>query len=246
MTLFTPYRPLALIALAALWALSPLNSWTGANVPVSWAQARAGGRLSQLIQQKASLYLPTRLLWGQENRILVKATPGARVMVYLSPQDEGFTTPNGLALRVGANPQALCGVASDKGVAVITLTLPDPEPSPEGETAEPKERTAFLDAVTYQKDDFSDMTAVEFIDPTGRATASNQTRLTRPADGKGAMFFPGMPGVSGDLVRRLSTLGDLQNGDARKRELVDEGQRNLNVDQDRNVFIRRADQMGQP
>ncbi|MBK8191250.1 MAG: hypothetical protein IPK79_12470 [Vampirovibrionales bacterium] len=231
----------AISALAALLAVSVALAmpWSAS------AQVRAGGRLSGLIQQKSSLYLPTRLLWGQENRILVKAPPGARVVVYISPQNQGFTAPNGAPLRVGADPEKLEGVASEKGVAALTLTLPAP-PAGEGLDEEIKPRPAFLDAVVYQKDDFSDMTVVEIIDPTGRPAASNQTMLTQAVNGRGPLFFPGMPGVSGDIVRRLSTLGDLQSGDTRKRELIDDGTRNQQVEQDRNVFIRRADQLSQP
>ncbi len=194
-------------------------------------------RLSQLIKNKSSLYLPTRLLTGSDNKFVVRAPAGQTVVLYLSPAPAGMSAPNGAPMRVGTENQMLEAIASEKGVATLTVPIPD-EASLAGQPV-------YVEAYTYGSSDYSDLEILELLGPTGRRVSDNRLSIQEPSDGRGAMVLPGLPGVGSDLLRRLSTMGDLYNSDDKDRmeSLRDDGEIG-DSPQDQNVFITRPDGAG--
>lgn len=198
-------------------------------------QAHAG-RLSGLIKSTPNLYMPSRFLIGQEHTLLVKAPAGNRVVVFISPDHTGFTkAPAGLDLHIGEQTERLEGIASDKGVAKIRLVMPDNE-AMEG-------HHVFLDGYTYSLADESDAQQLSWMDPTGRQTRVNSIQIAKMSDGTGARILPGLPGVGGEMLRRVSTMQDIRNGGDRLKDMVDDGARDDNF-YDQNTFITRPDGTG--
>lgn len=194
------------------------------------------GRLSGLIRETPNLYLPTRLIIGEEQTILVKAPAGNKVVVFISPQSSGYPdAPNGLDLNIGADVERLEAVANEKGVAKIILSLPKNENM--------AGRHIFMDGYTHQSEDGSDAMRLSWMDPTGRQTAVNSVQLAMPSDGTGAMILPGMPGIGGDMMRRIGTMQDIRKGGDRLKDLVDDGSRTDSM-YDRNAFTQRPDGTG--
>ncbi len=195
-------------------------------------------RLSQLIKNKSSLYLPTRLLIGADNKFVVRVPAGNTVVLYLSPLPAGMSTPNGLPLRVGKEHQVLEAIASEKGVATLTVPIPD-EVSLVGQPV-------YVEAYTYGASDYSDLEVLELLGAAGHRVKENRLAIQEPSDGRGAMVLPGLPGVGSDMLRRLSTMGDIYNSDDKERmeQLKDDGNLDRETLRDQNIFIPRSDGAG--
>ncbi len=195
-------------------------------------------RLSQLIKNKSNLYLPTRLIIGKDNKFVVRVPAGNTVVLLLSPFPAGMSAPDGTPMRVGKENQILEAVASDKGVATLTVPIPDEE-SLVGQPV-------FVAAYTYGRSDYSDLEILELLGPTGRRVGDNRLAIDEPSDGRGAMVLPGLPGVGSDMLRRLSTMGDIYNSDDKERmeTLKDNGDLGDGTLQDKNIFISRPDGTG--
>ncbi len=201
----------------------------------AWGAERSAIRRSavgRMNLQQSNMYLPTRLIIGEENRFVFKVPPGNKVVLVLSPQDAGLLTPDGRPLRVGPENQQVEATASEKGVAVINVPIPNETSLVGG--------VVYVDAYTYGSEDYSDLAILEMQDATGHRASGNRIAIEARTDGSGAMVLPGMPGMSPDFLRRLSTIGDV-SGDERKKKLMDDGEINRSIEQDANVFITRPD-----
>lgn len=192
----------------------------------------APSRLNQLMLNKATVFLPSRLTLGEDTRFVFKGKPGNQVILYISPKNEGYTLPNGMALHVGEDFEKLEGTISDKGVLELSLPVPD-EPQWEG-------RYLFVDAITWAADDFSDVQQIQMLDSTGRRTGQNALVMALPAKTGGFSVMPSMPGIPGGALQQLTTTSQIMNsGDDRKKELLDDGTRNSDSLLDRNSFVTR-------
>ncbi|MDX2085789.1 MAG: hypothetical protein SFZ03_10435 [Candidatus Melainabacteria bacterium] len=193
--------------------------------------ALSRSRLSQLIKPMAELYLPGQLYLGKDNTFTLRGTPGKKVTVYLSPLGEGGQAPNGQPLRVGPQSQTLTGIISDKGLLQLTLPVP--------EDKELIGRQLFVDAVLYSDDQFTDLERVDVIDASGRRGGANSLSLAEPVEvKKGPMLFPGVPGMSPQVLQNLTNVSNAINGDERKKELLDlDGQMERGLTRDRNPFV---------
>ena len=210
----------------------------GANgpvVPSASAEVR-NSRLSQLIKRKPNLYLPSRLLIGQENKFTLQGTPGHEVTLYISPQDAGLKAPNGQLLRVGEESEAIKGIIPQNGVLSLAIPLPD--------DTELDGKEIFVEAITWKAPDYSDLEILELVDSTGRRSSENKLAIAKPTKGKGAFILPSMPGVSPQMIQQITTLSEIQKGDTRKRDLIYSGDVNKDILQDQNVFINRPGGLG--
>lgn len=247
---FKSIAPIALTALTlglfpSLLSTLPLNTTNTLNnlhfnllsvlSPTAQAAPRRS-RLSGLIKSTPNLYLPTRFLIGEEQTILVKAPVGNKVVVFISPQSSGYPdAPNGLDLNIGPDVERMEAVTNAKGVARLTLSLPN--------NKEMAGHHVFIDGYTHQQTDGSDAIRLSWMDPTGRRTGVNSVQLAIPSDGTGTQILPGMPGIGGDMLRRIGTMQDIRKGGERMKGLVDDGSRTDSI-YDRNTFTQRPDGTG--
>lgn len=194
-------------------------------------------RLSELIKNPPTLYLPARLLLGQTSQLIVKAPVGHTVVIVFgpAPKDNSVATrPDGEPLKVSADCQTLEMVANEKGVAVFPITVPD-APQLAGQHMVIDGYTVSSDGVTVE--------SLVWVDPMGRSALRNEVLMDTVSDGSGAMIMPGLPGIGAGMARQLGTLRDVNSGGERMKDLVDDGSRG-NTMLDRNSFIKRVDGVG--
>ena len=235
----TTFKRLTLFSLAIGLALTSSVTLAQFCPQTAEAGARPKSRLNQLIRNKPNLYMPTRLVIGEDNKFVVRAPAGNKVVIFLSPFNSGMTTPNGKPLRVGKENQLLEGYTSEKGVAVLTVPLPD-EKSLSGQPV-------YIEGYTVgDTEGYSDLEVLELLKPNGHAASNNVVMIQEPNETHGAMVMPGIPGVGSDMLRRLSTMGDVMNSPDRDRmnDLVDDGSIESDTTLDRNTFITRPDGTG--
>lgn len=188
-------------------------------------------RLNSLILKKNDLYLPTRLVLGEESHFVIKAPAGSQVKVLLSTENSGYELPNGTSLRVGPHVEELSGVVPENGVLQLSLTMP------KGDGMDGK--TVYVDAVYGTSDE--DMAPLELVDATGRRTGNNALAVVKPSDAGSMSIMPNMPGVSPQLMQQLTTLTNTQGAN---KQLLDNGNINQNRAGDRNPFAYRGYQPG--
>ncbi len=188
-------------------------------------------RLSQLIRQKPDMYLPTRLILGEENRFVFRAKPGSNITLYLSPKGEGFVLPNGLPLFIGEEHESVSGQIPSSGVLELSLPLPDEE--------DWNGYVLYVDAITWQTPDGSDAERFEWIAHTGSRAESNALVMSKRTRDGGFPIMPAIPGIPTHVFQQLTTMSEAYNGDERKKELLDTGEINRDTLLDQNSFINR-------
>ena len=198
-------------------------------------------RLGRLVLNRNMLYLPARLVLGEENRFMVKAPPGSRVIMFLSPQPSGFTLPDGQSLRVGSDHEKIQGVVSEKGVLEISLPVPD-EKDWIG-------RKLYVDAVLVppgmgEDAMVSNLEVLQLVSAEGYRTENNALTLTPPADGGHMLVMPSMPGMDPTVINRLQDYSAAMRGDEKKKQLLDVGDINRNAEIDQNSLINRPGYLG--
>lgn len=226
-----------LLVSTLLWVLLPLQGWSQSSpeegsitLPPETKPIRQS-RLSQLIQRPAQLFMPSRLLIGQENKFLIRGLAGKKVMLYLSSQAEGLAAPNGQALRVGPENQQLGGVIPESGVLALSLEVPKEEAL--------ADQVVYVEAIQWQNPDYSDLSVIQLLDPSGRATADNRIALFLPDEKQGAMLMPAMPGMASPQVfQQLNNVSGALRDD-RKKDLLDTGDIQRDTLREQNVFIQR-------
>jgi hypothetical protein len=229
-------QPLAFKAAATLLACGMIVS-----VAATLAQpARAEqyqSRLSRLLIRNADLYLPTRLVIGEEARFVVKAPAGNHVKVLLSPDGEGYTLPDGTSLRVGTEAQELIGVVPENGVLELTLDIP--------QEAELAGKVLYIDAASGPTDEA--LVPMTLMDPTGRKADSNVLVIAKPAELGAPMIMPTMPGgLTPQAFNQLSQMSQVYaSKDERKKQLMmDNGDLDRSRQMDNNPFTQRGLQKG--
>lgn len=192
-------------------------------------------RLNSLVlKRNNNVYLPTRLLLGQEARFVVKAPAGSVVKIFVSTQGEGKVL-NDLALRVGNDAQELSGTVPENGVLELKMDVPK-DPELDG-------RMLYVDAVSGTSD--ADWTPIDLVDPTGRRTDQNSLPIMKQTAENGPAIMPTMPGVSPQMMNQLTTMTNIYSqNDTERKKLLDNGTINRDRNIDRNPFIKRGIQQG--
>lgn len=204
-------------------------------LPVAQAQQEYKSRLGNLLLKKNNLYMPSRLVLGEEVRFVVKAMPGYQVKVFLSSKGEGYTLPDGTPLNIGTDVQELSGTVPENGVLELKMNMPK-DPELEG-------KQLYVAAVAGPSEQA--LAPVDLVDATGRRTSENTLAIVRPAERGGPNVMPNMPGLSPQLFNQLTTLSEIYGkNDSHKKELLDNGDVNSDRDMDRNPFVRRGIQPG--
>lgn len=213
------------LACLLLGLLLSLNSITTASAELP------PSRLSQLRLNQSTLYMPSRLIIGEENRFIIKGTPGNKVRLLVSPQPEGMTLPNGTALRVSDEHEVLDGVIPENGVLSLMLPVPNEE--------QWVGNFLYVDAVTWKAEDSSDMAQLQLVDSTGRRATQNGLELAKASTRGGSAIMPAIPGMPANLMQQLNTAADALTGDERKKSLIYDGSRDQDNLMDRNTLINR-------
>ena len=213
-------------------SLLVLQGAVGLNSQPAFAE-KYQSRLNSLILKKNDVYLPTRMVLGEEVQFVVKAAAGSHVKLLLSAQNSGYSLPNGTSLRVGPESQELSGVIPENGVLQLKMTMPK-DPEMEG-------KILYIDAVSGETDE--ELAPMELVDATGRRTANNALAIVKPSDLGSMSIMPNMPGVSPQLMTQLSNLSTMQSNPNAK-QLLDNGNINQNRSIDQNPFAYRGSQPG--
>lgn len=202
-------------------------------------QTRGNSRLSQLIRNKPNLYLPSRMLIGEENKFTFQGPPGSQVILYVSAEPSGMEAPDGQPLRVGAENQQFTGTIPEKGVLEMTVPLPHEEFL--------IGKSMFVEGILWTQEDYADLAVFEIVDSTGRRSGANALVISQMSNGKGAFIMPAMPGMPSGLVNQITTLSEMDGGDKRKMELIDrDGDLNRDVMINQNMFLNRPGGLQQP
>lgn len=191
-------------------------------------------RLNSLLLKKSSVYLPSRLVIGENIQFIVKAPAGNKVKVLLSPKNEGYLLPNGTALRVGEDVHELSGTVPENGILELKMEMPKDMAGMEG-------KILYIDAAIGASDDV--LSPADLIDSTGRRTLENALVIVKPAERGGPNILPSLPGMSPQLFNQLSTMSQM-SGQGNHKQLIDNGDINRDRELDRNPFTRRGIQPG--
>jgi hypothetical protein len=203
--------------------------------PLSAYAERYQSRLNSLLVKKTELYLPARLILGEEAKFVVRAQAGDQVKVFLSPKNQGFELADGVLLRVGETPEVLTGVVPQTGVLELKMPIPANE--------DLNGKVLYIDAAAGPTEQA--LAPLNLIDATGRKAVTNGLVITKRINTSGSPIMPYMPGVSPQLFNQLTTLGDIYTKkDEHRRELLDDGSINQNRGLDRNPFTNRGIQPG--
>lgn len=204
------------------------------------ADNRPVSRLSRLMLNQETMYLPTKLVIGTNNRFLVKGKPGNDVMLYVSPKGDGYKLPNGLALKVGETHESLGGKIPENGI--LTLEIPVPN---EQDWAG---HFLFVDAITWTQPDYADVKQIQLLDATGRRTTDNGLLMTpQVRTTGGSLIMPSMPGMPAGALQQLTQTSEiLGSNDKRRKDLIYDGDRNPDTILDRNSLLNRNGFGGSP
>jgi len=201
------------------------------DMPLDAQAEKYQSRLNSLLLRKSDLYLPTRLILGQETRFIVKAQPGHKVRLFMSATEAGYVLPNGTSLRVGTDVQELSGVVPENGVLELTMSMP--------QEAELEGQVVYIDAAAGPTDEA--LAPMDLVDATGRRTAQNSLVITKQVTSKGPALLPGMPGFSPQAFQQLTTMGEIYtNPDDSRKQLLDNGDINRDRQLDQNPFLNRG------
>lgn len=219
-------------------ALSVFTALLAGSVVVMNTEAYAEkyqSRLNSLVlKRNSNVYLPTRLLLGQEARFVVKAPAGSLVKVFVSTQAEGKVL-NDLALRVGNDAQELSGTVPENGVLELKMDVPK-DPELDG-------RLLYVDAVAGASEEV--LAPLDLVDPTGRRTEQNSLPIMKQTAENGPAIMPTMPGISPQMMNQLTTMTNIYSqNDTERKKLLDNGTINRDRGIDRNPFINRGIQQG--
>lgn len=220
--------------LLSLLCLSGLSLSLLPDIPAARAE-KYQSRLGSLLLKKSDLYLPTRLVMGEEASFIVKAQPGHHVKLLISAENAGYTLPDGTPLRVGKDVQELIGVIPENGILELKLEMPK-DAGLEGQTV-------YVEAVAGPSDE--SLNPIDIVDPTGRRTDQNMLVIVKPSEKGGPSVLPSMPGMSPQVFQQLTTMSEIYtNKDDARRQLLDGGDVNPNRQLDQNPFIQRGMQPG--
>lgn len=201
-----------------------------------WVHAeRYQSRLSNLLVKKTEIYLPSRLIVGEEAKFVVRAQAGDQVKVFLSSHDQGFELADGAQLKVGKQPQMLSGTIPENGVLELKMAIPnDPNLL---------NKVLYVDAVAGSSEDT--LAPLSLIDADGRKATTNAMVISKRISTSGPPIMPTMPGVSPQMFNQLTTLGDIYTKkDAHRQELLDNGDIDKTRQRDNNPFSTRGVQSG--
>lgn len=176
----------------------------------------ASSKQSLNVSDRASVFLPSKLVIGEGGTFVVKGTPGAKVSLAVSNSNRGANPLMGHKLRLGETETTIEAVISPTGAVEINYPVPDDQAL--------ISKIKFFEVAIWTKDDFSDLTIARTISPAGKETLNNGIVITTPPEKNSRpTFSPLIPGVGQDMVRALEKVKEAKEGKINP-DLIDDGE----------------------
>lgn len=161
----------------------------------------------------AQVFLPSKLILGQDNKFVIKGNPGSKVSLAISNSNHGAKPIMGINLRLGETEQTIESTIPATGVVELIYKVPSNE--------ELLDKIKYVEVAIWSKVDFSDIAIAKSIGASGRETLNNGLAIVLPPEsGKKPTFEPVIPGISGDLFKSIQAMKDVQEGKVNP-ELID-------------------------
>lgn len=202
------------IFLFLLIAISASNSAYSQNLEEISLPPSSGPTLK--VSNRASVYLPSKLIIGQENIFVVKGKPGSKVSLAVSNTNRGAKPLFGNKLRLGNTEETFEETMPATGVLEIKYNVPDDESL--------VDKIKYFEVAIWKKSDFSDMKLAVSISPSGRETKNNGIAIALPpSSGKSPTFAPVMPGIGQDIVRSIEKIKEAKDANINP-DLLEDGE----------------------
>lgn len=168
------------------------------------------------VANRASVYLPSKLIIGQDNVFIIKGKPGSKVSLAVSNTNRGAQPLFGNKLRLGKTEETFEETMPATGVLEIKYNVPNDESL--------IDKIKYFEVAIWKKPDFSDMKLAISISPSGRETKNNGVKIAEPpSSGKSPTFAPVMPGIGQDIVRSIEKIKEAKDAKINP-DLLDDGE----------------------
>ncbi|MEW5819892.1 MAG: hypothetical protein AB1782_06845 [Cyanobacteriota bacterium] len=188
------------------------------------------------VSDKPSVFLPSKLIIGQDNIFIVKGTPGSKVSLAISKANRGSNPLMGNPLRLGETEKTIEGVISPTGAVQLIYPLPDDDSL--------VEQIRYFEVAIWKNDDFSDLSIATTISPSGKETRNNGIKISLPPEsGKSPSFSPVIPGLGQDIMRSIEHVKAVQDKSINP-ELIDDGETPAYLDsvEKRDLMLQNIDE----
>jgi hypothetical protein len=153
------------------------------------------------LDESPRMYLPSKLVIGQDNLFVIKGKPGAKVSIAMSLSNDGSKPLLGKYLRLGSTELTIEGNISATGIVELKY-------KPENDKTL-VEQSRYFEAVIWSKDDFSDLEVADVYSPSGKVTNNNSVVIALPNSNPNIpSFAPVLPGVGQEVIRSLQVMKD--------------------------------------
>jgi hypothetical protein len=158
-----------------------------------------------LIEDGPQVFLPSKLIIGQENSFRIKGPPGSKVSLAISSTNKGAKPLFGQQLRIGPAEKTIEGEIPATGILELKYEIPD--------DTNLINSIRFVEAAVWKANDYSDIQIATTISSSGRETLHNGITITHPpSDGKKPMFGPVIPGVGQEIIRTIENIQRAKDG----------------------------------
>lgn len=168
-----------------------------------------------LNRESPEVYKPTRLIIGQENKVLIKAEPGSCISLAYSESNTGAAPLYGQKLRLGSDLKTTEGIVPQNGLLELSIMLPD--------NKEFEGKTFYIEVAVWKNKDFSDIQLAKIVAPSGRETSSNSiVAALPPKNANKPTFTPTLPGAPLEMMQTMKFIEDMkQNKDSKDETDID-------------------------
>lgn len=151
------------------------------------------------------VYLPSKLIIGQDNKFIIKGPAGNKVSLAISNTNRGSEPIAGHELRLGQTETTIEGVIPATGILELNYSVPNDETL--------VDNVKYFEAAIWGNDDFSDLRIAKIIGTSGKETLNNGVAITLPPSKGGSTSFSAMiPGAPMELIRSVDQIKKYQEG----------------------------------
>ena len=171
------------------------------------------------------VYMPSRLLIGDNSTFTIKADAGSHVLLAVSDQNTGASSFHGQVFNLGASYTQKEGIVPENGLLQLNYQLPNDKKL--------ENKTYYFEVFVWKSEDFADLKKAKVMGPNGRETDSNEiTAIIPTKNASGFRFGPDMPGMPGSGQEFMNTVDKLQSLDKKNNTSTE---RDYDVD-DSNIY----------
>jgi len=149
---------------------------------------------------RVEVYKPSRLISGGITEFTVKGEPNTHVVLVFSGENQGAKPFYGQELRLGVFVHKVEGKIDENGIGRLGVELPKRD--------DLIGKPIYFEALTWTREDLSDLSKARIIGTNGRETAYNVVVIAnKPEKNLMPMIGPGM-GNMGNMSRTMEALSD--------------------------------------